>query len=68
MEDLRKKREDIIRKHSIKDILSFIIKYKYKITLIILILILIMYPSYVGSMIGQWITSFFGSLLYNINI
>jgi len=68
MEDLRKKREDIIKKISIKDIITFFIKYKYRIILFILILILLLYPSYVGTIIGKWITSFFGSILSNINI
>ena len=70
MEDLRKQKQTEQIKNELKKqkIFIFLKKHKYKILFILITLLLIIYPTEIGTYIGQFITDFLGSIIKNIHL
>lgn len=69
MEDLRNiyQKNNFNKKVKLDYYLNIILKNKYKIIITIIVILIFLKPVLFGSMIGQWINDFFGSIIKNIN-
>jgi len=68
MDDLRSEYQKTKTNTQIRNnkMLIYIKKNKYKILLLILMLSIILFPTFVGTVIGKWISSFVGSIIKHI--
>ena len=69
MEDIRQKEytEKVIREQIIINRIKFIKANWWKLLIVIFILTILIFPGFYGSLIGNWINNFFGSIIKSIN-
>jgi len=70
MEDLRKQKQTEQINFDIKKqkLFIFVKKHKIKIVVVTTIFLLLIYPTQIGTYIGQFITDFLGSIIKNISL
>lgn len=68
MEDLRASYHNnkVNRQVKFSKLLQTANKNKYKILIFFVVLVLLIFPTFMGTIIGKWITCFFGSIIKSI--